>query len=134
MSLCLATTAVAVSLAVDAFTLSWTHSVERTEWREHWRIERATLVLEEARVRGSGAGMEPPEGAVLRDGWWVYRATRRLPALHLAASGATGSGWQLCPANGACLDLEPWLARDGRPATDIRISASEPCLRLAAGA
>ena len=47
--------------------------------------------------QGSGAGMEPPEGAVLKDGWWVYAP--ELPpqaTLVLAASGATGEGWTLC--------------------------------------
>ncbi|MFX6230366.1 DUF1850 domain-containing protein, partial [Acinetobacter baumannii] len=26
------------SLAVAAFTLSWTHSVEKVEWQEDWRV------------------------------------------------------------------------------------------------
>ena len=49
--------------------------------------------------------MEPPEGAVLEDGWWVYApklAAR--PELTLAASGATGAGWTLCAAQ-ACIEL-----------------------------
>lgn len=41
--------------------------------------------------------MEPPEGAVLRDGWWVYvPAAPPQASLSLAASGATGSGWSIC--------------------------------------
>jgi hypothetical protein len=129
VSLCLATAALAVGLAVDAFTLSWTHSVERTEWRERWRVDEVAdvLVLTEARVRGSGAGMEPPDGAVLRDGWWVYRADRRLATLRLAVSGATGSGWRLCTDGGGCRDLERWLAVGGRPPASITVSARSPC-------
>lgn len=126
MSLCLATAALAVSLAIDSFTLAWTHSVERTEWRETWRIDGAELVLDEARVRGSGAGMEPPEGAVLVDGWWVYRPPLRVPALHLAVSGATGSGWRLC-SHGECHDLERWLTLAGRRPELLRLSAAARC-------
>lgn len=127
MSLCLATAAVAVTLALQGFTLSWTHSVERTEWREDWRIDGTELVLDEARVRGSGAGMEPPEGSVLHEGWWVYRPRLRVPALHLAVSGATGSGWQLCTAAG-CQDLERMLSRDGRAPTSIELRPGSPSL------
>jgi hypothetical protein len=30
-------------------------------------------VIDEARIRGTGAGMEPPAGAVLQNGVWHYR-------------------------------------------------------------
>ncbi len=55
-----------------AFTLGWTHSVEKTDWQEDYRVLPAGLVITEARVSGSGAGMEPPAGAVLRSGVWHY--------------------------------------------------------------
>lgn len=122
MSLCLATAALAVSLAVDSFTVAWTHSVERTEWRERWRIEGHELVLDEARVRGSGAGMEPPDGSVLQDGWWVYRPALRVLELNLAVSGATGRGWQLCTEVG-CDDLEAWLTLAGKPPAALHLSS-----------
>jgi hypothetical protein len=87
-----------------AFTLSWMHSVERTEWQEDYRIESGHLVLVEARIRGSGAGMEPPAGAVLADGWWHYRPNLPpLPELRLARSTATEDYW-ICWA-GACRPL-----------------------------
>ncbi len=92
-------------IAATAFTLSWAHSVERTNWQELWRLTPGGLELAEARVQGSGAGMDPGEGAVLDDGWWVWRP--QLPVqreLVLAASGATGSGWSLCAA-GRCMTL-----------------------------
>ncbi|MCO5730508.1 DUF1850 domain-containing protein [Rhizobium sp. SSA_523] len=105
MSLCLVAAGKTAVLAVSAFTLSWTHSVEKVEWREHYAVTPAGLVLTEAAVKGSGAGMEPGDGAVLREGWWVWRPDRKpLPKLDLAASGATVSDWQLCHADG-CLDL-----------------------------
>ena len=73
MSLCILAAGKTTVLAVTAFTLSWTHSVEKTRWEEDWRVTPAGLEIVEASVKGSGAGMEPPEGAVLKDGWWVYR-------------------------------------------------------------
>lgn len=105
MPLCVATGLKTIVLAANLFSLSWQHSVERTEWRENWRVTPTGLQLIEARVKGSGAGMDPPEGSVLKDGWWVYRPD--LPPqtrVVLAASGATGSGWRLC-SDGQCLTL-----------------------------
>jgi hypothetical protein len=97
MSLCLLAAGKVTAFAVAAFSLSWTHSVEKTRWEEDWRIAGDRLEIVEARIKGSGAGMEPPDGAVLKDGWWVYAPD--LPPqqeLLLAASGATAGGWQLC--------------------------------------
>jgi hypothetical protein len=105
MPLCVLAGGKMTAIAAAAFTLSWTHSVERTRWEEDWRLTRAGLEIVEARVRGSGAGMEPPEGAVLKDGWWVYRPDLPpQPSLVLAASGATGEGWRFCAA-GECREI-----------------------------
>ena len=105
MSLCVFAAGKTVVLAATAFTLSWTHSVEKIRWEEDWTVGEKSLRLVEARVQGSGAGMEPGEGAVLEDGWWVYRpALPEQAELSLAASGATGGGWRLC-AGAQCLDL-----------------------------
>ena len=60
--------AVWAQLPVAEFTLAWDHSVEKVRWEEDYRVTAAGLLLGEARVRGSGAGMEPPANAVLRDG------------------------------------------------------------------
>lgn len=97
MILCVVVGASAIRLAVGAFTLGWTHSIEHTRWEEDWRITPQGLEIVEARVRGSGAGMDPGEGAVLRDGWWRWTPVLApLPDLVLAASGATSGGWDLC--------------------------------------
>jgi hypothetical protein len=130
VSLCLATPVLALALAADSFTLRWTHSVEKTVWQERWEVESGALRLQEGRVQGSGAGMDPPEGSVLQDGWWVYRRDLEVRRLRLAVSGATGSGWQLCTASG-CHDLEIWLARDGRAPDRIEISPGADCAPLA---
>ena len=105
MSLCILAAGKVTVLAISAFTLSWSHSVEKTRWEEDWRITPAGLQIVEARVKGSGAGMEPPEGAVLRDGWWAYvpKVLPR-PSLTLAASGATGAGWSVC-GGGSCVTV-----------------------------
>lgn len=114
LSLCIVAAGKTTVLAASLFTLSWTHSVERTRWEEDWKVTSAGLEIIAARVKGSGAGMEPPEGSVLEGGWWAYvpKLPAR-PALILASSGATGSGWRVC-AGETCLDLgvEP-----GEPAT-----------------
>ncbi|MEW9836502.1 DUF1850 domain-containing protein [Mesorhizobium marinum] len=105
MSLCILAAGKTTVLAATAFTLSWSHSVEKTRWEEDWRVTPAGLEIVEARVEGSGAGMEPAEGAVLRDGWWVYAPGIGPRAeLVLAASGATGGGWRLC-AGTDCITL-----------------------------
>lgn len=66
------------TLPLQSFTLAWQHTVEKVLWEEDYRLSERGLLLEEARVRGSGAGMEIPEGAVLRDGAWHYhRGCRR---------------------------------------------------------
>ncbi|WP_027040281.1 DUF1850 domain-containing protein [Mesorhizobium ciceri] len=118
MSLCILAAGKTVTLSVAAFTLSWTHSVEGTRWQEDWKVTPSGLQLVEARIKGSGAGMEPPEGAVLKNGWWIYAPDvgpqRRVV---LAASGATGDGWTLCTVQG-CLEL-------GKTAGDT--IALEPC-------
>ena len=113
MTACLMVGSVAIALSGPAFVLRWTHSVEKVEWVEEWRIEPDALHLTGARVKGSGAGMEPGEGAVLQDGWWVWPVDRRLRKLTIAASGTTGAGWQLCDAI-ACKILG---AEAGNPVT-----------------
>ena len=105
MSLCLIAGTKVATLAVAAFTLSWTHSVEKVIWQESWQVSPAGLELVEARVKGSGAGMEPGENAVLQDGWWVWAPDLQpQKELHLAASGKTVSGWKLC-AGEECFSL-----------------------------
>ncbi|MGD9510423.1 MAG: DUF1850 domain-containing protein [Geminicoccaceae bacterium] len=111
MALCLLAGAFAAQLAVTDFTLAWTHSVERVRWEEDWRVEGNRLVLTESRIKGSGAGMEPPPDAVLADGFWHYRPPLApLERIELARSGAVGD-WQLCLA-GSCRDLTAYLPAD----------------------
>ena len=95
---CLMAGALTLALPSDGtFRLHWTHSVEKTEWREDWRRVPGGLRLERAAVKGSGAGMEPGPDARLIDGWliWTPQAAT-VSSLAIAASGMTASGWTLC--------------------------------------
>ncbi len=96
--LCLAAGAVAASLAIDSFTLTWIHSIEKIRWEEDWRIEAGALVLTEARIRGTGAGMEPPPGAVLKNGVWHYRPQLPPQAVLRLSHSAHAGGYTLCTA------------------------------------
>ncbi|CAN5364825.1 hypothetical protein BH10PSE10_BH10PSE10_05060 [soil metagenome] len=110
MGLCLATAGVVKSLAVASFMLSWTHSVEKTEWQEDWRVTPQGLEIVEARVKGSGAGMEPPPDALLKDGWFRWKPKLSpLTEVALGNSGMAGE-WRLC-TDGKCQDLSVILGR-----------------------
>jgi hypothetical protein len=124
VSLCLASAGTVKTLALAAFTLVWTHSVERTDWQEDWRLTPLGLELVQARVKGSGAGMEPPPDARLVGGWFQWRPARApMAELLLGNSGAAGE-WRLC-ADGHCRTLSEIF---GRPigANVTTMSACEP--------
>jgi hypothetical protein len=79
-------------------TLAWDHSVEKIEWREQYRVDGERLRPTEARIRGSGAGMEAPPGAIRSDGAWVWRPDMPpLPELRLTHSTYTRD-YRLCDA------------------------------------
>ncbi len=133
MGLCIASGTTALNLAVSAFTLSWVHSVEHTAWEEDWRLHDGRLKLVEARIKGSGAGMEPPDGAILKGRWWHYQPKLEpLTVLHLADlsndASEHRSTWRLC-ASGTCRSLtasgsdrsiviRPCLTRDATTPTE----------------
>ncbi len=120
LEVCVFVGALQWALGAPAFTLAWTHSVEKIRWEEDYRLEQGMLVLTAARIRGSGAGMEPPADAVLRDGAWHYTpAERRVPRL-LLANSAYGGPYEIC-VNGACRALPATAESAARP---TRI---EPC-------
>ena len=114
MSLCLISAGVTKTLVVAAFTLVWTHSIEKIDWRENWRVTPQGLELVEARVKGSGAGMEPPPEARLVDGWFVWQPHRvPMPEVVLGNSGKAGE-WRLC-TKGTCRTLSTILGHDVGP-------------------
>ena len=104
LSLCLASAGAVKTLSIAAFTLAWTHSIEKVEWQEDWRVIPQGLQLVQARVKGFGAGMEPPPEARLVKGWFQWKPARApMPELMLGNSGAAGE-WRLC-SNGRCRTL-----------------------------
>jgi hypothetical protein len=111
--------ALLATIPAESFTLSWTHSVERTEWREDWRIADGRLALVRARIKSTGAGMEPPDGARLEDGWWTWRpALAAQERIVLAASGHTADH-TLCMAD-ACRPLHAWFERPVSDPVELR--------------
>jgi hypothetical protein len=105
-------------LPTTQFTLAWTHSIEKTRWEEDYTVRPAAdgegcrLVAGAARIRGSGAGMDPPPDAVLRDGWYVYQPhTPPLRQLLLTRSPYTAD-YDWCE-NGRCRTLGRILPSDG---------------------
>lgn len=108
-----------VFVPLQRFTLAWTHSIEKVRWEEDYEVRRPqsgevlpSLALVEARVRGSGAGMEPPPDAVLRHGWYEYRpAPTRESELRLVRS-AFAADYELCTSAG-CRPLGALLRSDG---------------------
>lgn len=106
----------------DAITLRWTHSIEKIVWEEDYRRMGNNLRLVEARVRGTGAGMEPPPGAVLKDGAWHY-----VPALPVLPRVALRHSPHVPPyvvcTDGRCQTASAWLP--GLPPDAIM--SLEPC-------
>lgn len=86
-------------LATDQVTLTWRHSVEGSRWEEDYLATGDGLELVSARIRGTGAGMEPPASALFVDGWWRYRPD--LPPLeHVElANSEYVAGYSLCRAS-----------------------------------
>lgn len=114
MSICLAAGALVISLGASEVTLAWRHSVQRTLWEELWRETPQGLVVAEARIQGSGAGMDPPDGAKLVDGFWRWRpGLPPLPELALRRSGATAD-WRVC-VDGRCRSLDEVLPAEADP-------------------
>ena len=114
---------VRATLPEPEFTLEWQHSVEKVRWEERYRVDGDHLVLAEARVAGSGAGMEPPPGAVLNAGEWSWQPRRVLPELPLTYSTFTRD-YRLCWRH-ACRDLGALAG----PLAEGTVVVVRPCAR-----
>jgi hypothetical protein len=107
----------------NAFTLSWLHTVEKVPWEEDYSVRNGALVMKEARIKRSGAGMEPPADAIWSYGWWHFRpALPPLESLSLANS-SFAAGYTICVRSG-CVPLERFAPR-GQVATLV----ARPCER-----
>ncbi len=122
--LCLAAGSLVAPLMSAAITLAWTHSVEKIAWEEDWRATPAGLEIVEARVKGSGAGMEPPPEARLVNGAYVWKPN--VPPQNevvMRRSGATADWW-VCIA-GTCRPMEAYVPADADPVV-MRMCKSSP--------
>jgi hypothetical protein len=124
LALCLAIAGLTTTLpAMQDFTLTWRHSVEKVAWEEDWRLTAEGLQVVTSRIKGSGAGMEPPEDSRLVAGWYEYHPTvPALPAVHLARSGVVAD-WVLC-IRGTCEPLGHWM---DHPVPDTADATLTPC-------
>ncbi len=114
VSLCVAGAGHVVKIATLAFTLAWTHTIEKTQWEEDWILSGDRLAIVEARVEGSGAGMEPPSGSVLKDGKWRWHPQiGPLPEVVLRRAPQAGD-WRLC-IKGACRTIGSMIAGNPDP-------------------
>lgn len=118
--ICLTAGAVVATLTVQSFTLSWMHSVQKTEIQEDYRLDAGRMVLTDARIQSSGAGFDPPPDAVLDDGWWRWHPGIQLDGLTLARAAAPGD-WRICLDN-TCRPLSHLIA-DAADDIPVRIAA-----------
>lgn len=116
---------VRATLPGPEFTLAWTHSVEKTRWEETYRIAGDRLTLVEASVEGSGAGMESPPGARLRDGHWVWQPQSTHAELRLTRSTFTRD-YTFC-ADGRCADLGDWVGTTAEAEVDNEVVSVRGC-------
>ncbi|MGB6115452.1 MAG: DUF1850 domain-containing protein [Comamonas sp.] len=130
LGICLALAAAAagtpaVFVSAEHFTLAWTHSIEKQRWEEDYAVlpgQPPRLQALAARIRGSGAGMEPPDDAVFVDGWYVYHpATWPTTPLRLTRSEFTAD-FDLC-IDGRCRTMARHLP------SDHGITLLSPCTR-----
>jgi hypothetical protein len=101
--------------------VEWQHSVAKTLWEERYRIDGDRLLLADACVKGTGAGMEPPPDAVRRADAWCWQPRRALPELALTWSTHTAD-YRLC-AQGTCKTLGEWIG----PVDDGTVVVVRPC-------
>lgn len=104
-----------VFVPTTEFTLAWTHSIEKVRWEEDYAVELDALTRQPvlhataARIKGSAAGMEPPDDAVLRQGWYVYTPSIKYPAeLRLTRSEFTPD-YDWC-MHGSCRPMSNLIA------------------------
>jgi hypothetical protein len=110
VALCLMAGDSQVQIPVHQFTLRWQHSIEKIDWEEDYILAGDWMYLSSARIRGSGAGMEPPPGAFFAKGVWHYRPapdmrwTRRL----LLTRSEFARDYDIC-INDKCHPLSHWI-------------------------
>ena len=97
LSLCLASAGVVKTLSVAAFTLVWTHSIEKIDWQEDWRVT----------PQGLRTGAGPRQGLRRRHGAAAGGAAGRWLVSMASRSARRCRNWcwaiPALPANGGCV-------------------------------
>ena len=96
------------TIATTQFTLRWQHSIEKVAWEEDYIVAGDWLLLSGARIRGSGAGMEPPPDAVLQAGVWHYRVADPWRRALVLARSEFVRDYELC-VHENCQPLSHWI-------------------------
>ena len=115
-ALCLTAGALAARVPASHVTLRWYHSIEKTEWDEDYTVAGSWLALTGARIRGSGAGMEPPPKAQLVKGVWHYELDDPWRKTVVLARSHYVRDYDLC-IDGHCRPLSDWIPIDAGPTT-----------------
>lgn len=115
-AICLAAAGWQLRIPADHFELRWRHSIEKVQWSEDYEVAGAWLYLSQARIHGSGAGMEPPPDATLIDGTWRYRPADPWRRAIVLARSEFVSDYRLC-VNGQCRPLWHWIPIKAGPTT-----------------
>lgn len=77
---------------VDSISLAWIHSIEKTPWEEHYRVEDEHLVLTDVYLKSFGAGAPTDlEGLTRNEDGMVHTSgiNREVPRLQWVHSHAT---------------------------------------------
>jgi hypothetical protein len=126
-ALCIVIGTALVQVPAQRFTLRWQHTVEKVLWEEDYVVAGDWLFLVTARVRGSGAGMEPPPDAVKSGDAWQYRPPQRWHRAVTLARSDYGTDYELC-VDGACRPLATW-APGPRAPTTLAACTDAPAVR-----
>lgn len=106
------------TLPTNEVTIAWLHSVEKIRWVERYRVEHDALRLIEARIEGSGAGMDPPSDATFAGGGWTWHpAVDPLPHVRLTVS-PFARDYDVCDGD-RCRTLTSIIA-SGSPSSNAR--------------
>lgn len=110
VALCLAAGNLQMHIPVSHFTLRWQHSIEKIDWEEDYVVTDEWLFLDGARIRGSGAGMEPPQGSFFYKGVWHYRPEpdMRWTQSLLLARSEFARDYDIC-LDGVCKPMSTWV-------------------------
>lgn len=115
-ALCLAAGALVASVPASHVTLRWQHSIEKIGWEEDYTVAGSWLAITGARIRGSGAGMEPPSNAVLHNGVWHYQLHDPWRKEVVLARSSYVRDYDLC-VKANCRPLSAWIPVDTGPTT-----------------